>query len=643
MSLPLAAGSDAQATHSSSPPVTIKPGTSSLALAALGIIYGDIGTSPLYTIKECFSGKHGVAVTPANVTGIMSMIFWSLIFVVSIKYVIFVLRADNKGEGGTFSLLATLRGKLKDHRRKWAILTILTACGASLLYGDGVITPAISVLSAIEGLNMATDAASRYVVPITCLILITLFAIQRYGTSIIGRMFGPVMIIWFVTLGVLGLRSILVHPEILAALNPRYAFDFFAINHFHGIVSLASVVLCITGCEALYADMGHFGRFPIRLSWYGVVLPGLVLNYFGQSALLLHDPGMANVNPFYALAPKSLLYPLVGLATISTIIASQAMISGVYSLTQQAIQLGFSPRMRIVHTSEHAKGQIYMPTVNWMVMLACLTLVLVFKESSRLASAYGFAVTGTMTITSLLYFQITRYKWNWPLWQSSLLLAVFLFFDSSFLGANILKVVDGGWITICIATFIATSMITWRDGRALLAKHYSLMRMPADVFLKDLAEHSPPRTSGTAVFMSITPEGIPHTLLHHLKHTEALHERVLLLSVLSTETPTVDPEDRVSLEDLGQGFYRVHAHFGFMETPNILKILELLSRKGLTIDIHSTSFFLGRETLLATGPAPMAQWRKFLFIFMSRNSWNATSFFGLPPDRVVELGNQVQL
>jgi len=475
MSLPLAAGSDAQATHSSSPPATIRPGTSSLALAALGIIYGDIGTSPLYTIKECFSGKHGVAATPANVTGIMSMIFWSLIFVVSIKYVVFVLRADNKGEGGTFSLLATLRGKLKDHRRKWAILTILTACGASLLYGDGVITPAISVLSAIEGLNMATDAASQYVVPITCLILITLFAIQRYGTSIIGRMFGPVMIIWFVTIGALGLRAILRQPEILAALNPRYAYDFFAINHFHGIVSLASVVLCITGCEALYADMGHFGRFPIRLSWYGVVLPGLVLNYFGQSALLLHDPGMANVNPFYALAPKSLLYPLVGLATISTIIASQAMISGVYSLTQQAIQLGFSPRMRIVHTSEHAKGQIYMPTVNWMVMLACLTLVLVFKESSRLASAYGFAVTGTMIITSLLYFQITRYKWNWPLWQSSLLLAVFLFFDSSFLGANILKVVDGGWITICIATFIATSMITWRDGRALLAKHYSLM------------------------------------------------------------------------------------------------------------------------------------------------------------------------
>jgi KUP system potassium uptake protein len=597
----------------------------------------------LYTIKECFSGKHGLEVTHANVTGIMSMVFWSLIFVVSIKYVIFVLRADNRGEGGTFSLLATLRGKLRNHRRRWTILTILTATGASLLYGDGVITPAISVLSAIEGLNMATDAAAPYVVPITCFILITLFAIQRYGTAFIGRLFGPVMIVWFSTIGVLGLRVILRQPEILAALNPICAFDFFVINHVHGIVGLASVVLCITGCEALYADMGHFGPFPIRLTWYGVVLPGLVLNYFGQCALLLHDPGMANVNPFYALAPKALLYPLVGLATISTIIASQAMISGVYSLTQQAIQLGFAPRMRIVHTSEHAKGQIYIPTVNWLVMIATLTLVLVFQESSRLAAAYGFAVTGTMTITSLLYFQITRYKWNWPLWQSGLLLTIFLFFDSSFLGANILKVADGGWITICIATFIATSMITWRDGRALLAKHYSLMRMPTDVFLRDIAEHSPPRIPGTAVFMSITPDGIPHTLLHYLKHTEALHERVLLLSVLSVETPTVGSDDRVTVTDLGEGFYRITVGYGFMESPDISKVIEQLSNKGLAVDIYSTSFFLGRENLLATGPAPMAQWRKYLFVFMSRNAWNASSFFKLPPDRVVELGNQVEL
>jgi len=628
---------------SNSPQRSVRPGVYSLSLAALGIIYGDIGTSPLYTIKECFSGTHGMEVTSTNILGIMSMVFWSLIMVVSIKYVIFVLRADNKGEGGTFSLLATLRSKLQRSKRKWSILTILTAAGASLLYGDGVITPAISVLSAVEGLNMVTDAAAHYVVPITCAILLSLFALQRYGTAFIGRLFGPVMIVWFVTLGILGLRAIFDQPGILAAANPWYAVQFFAVNHIHGIVALASVVLCITGCEALYADMGHFGRFPIRLTWYCVVLPGLVLNYFGQCALLLHDPLIATVNPFYALAPKVLLIPLVGLATLSTIIASQAMISGVYSLTQQAIQLGFTPRMRIIHTSQHAKGQIYIPTVNWMVMIATLTLVLVFQESSKLASAYGFAVTGTMTITSLLYFQITRHKWRWPLWQSIGLITLFLSFDGAFLGANILKIVDGGWITICIATFISISMITWRDGRVLLAKHYSQMRMPQDVFLQDLAEHSPARTPGTAVFMSIASDGIPHTLVHHLKHNEALHERVLFLSVLSAETPTVAPEERVTLEDLGLGLYRITASYGFMESPDMAKIIELLHDKGLPVDIYSTSFFLGRENLLASGSAPMMYWRKMLFIFMSRNAWNASSFFGLPPDRVIELGNHVEI
>jgi KUP system potassium uptake protein len=620
-----------------------KPKTSGLALAALGVIYGDIGTSPLYTIKECFSGHHGVAAVPDNITGIMSMVFWSLIIVVSVKYVIFFLRADNKGEGGTFSLLATLRSKLKNNRRTWAYLTVLAATGASLLYGDGVITPAISVLSAIEGLNLATDAAAQYVVPITCLILIILFFIQKHGTAVIGNLFGPVMLIWFATIGVLGFKSILLQPGILAAVNPVCAIHFFAVNHFHGIVALASVVLCITGGEALYADMGHFGRFPIRLSWYCVVLPGLLLNYFGQCALLLQNPEIANGYPFYALAPQSLLYPMVGLATISTIIASQAMISGVYSLTQQAIQLGFSPRMRIIHTSEHARGQIYIPTVNWALMIACLTLVLVFRESSKLASAYGIAVTATMAITSFMYFKVTRIKWNWPLWKSASLLILFLSFDCSFLGANLLKVVDGGWITISIAAIIATSMITWRDGRALLAKHYSSMRMPADIFLKDIEELGLPRISGTAVFMSITPEGIPHTLLHLLKHNEALHERVLLLSIVSEETPTIEENDRVTIEDLGHGFLRVKGHYGFMEVPNMIKILDLLSKKGITIDIYSTSFFLGRETLLATGTNPIAQWRKFLFIYMSRNAWNATSFFGLPPERVIELGIQVQL
>ena len=614
-----------------------------LALAALGIIYGDIGTSPLYTIKECFSGSHGMATTPANILGILSMIFWALIFVVSIKYVLFVLRADNKGEGGTFSLLAMLRRRLKDDKKRWAILTVLTASGASLLYGDGVITPAISVLSAIEGLNMATDAAADYVVPLTCVILAGLFFVQRHGTAVIGKVFGPVMIVWFGTLGILGCLAISQQPGILAALNPYHVIAYFAENHLHGTVALASVVLCITGCEALYADMGHFGRLPIRLTWYCVVLPGLLLNYFGQGAYLLQNPDITDINPFFALAPKGLLYPLVALATVSTIIASQAMISGVYSLTQQAVQLGFTPRMRIVHTSEKARGQIYIPTVNWMVMIACLTLVLVFRESSRLAAAYGFAVTASMTITSTMYFQVTRIKWDWPLWQSLALLFLFLFFDSSFLAANMLKVVDGGWITMCIASAILIAMITWRDGRALLAKHYELMRLPTDVFLNDLATYSPQRTAGTAVFMTINPQGIPHTLLHHLKHNEALHERVVLLSALSAGTPTIAMEDRVQVEDLGQGFYRVKAFYGFMESPDMPKLLELLGKKGLVLDIYTTSFFLGRETLLPTGTSPMAKWRKHLFIYMSRNAWNATSFFKVPPDRVVELGNQVEI
>ena len=563
--------------------------------------------------------------------------------VVGLKYVVFIMQADNKGEGGIFSLLASLQGTLKKDGKRWAILTVLGAAGAALLYGDGVITPAISVLSAIEGLNMATDAAAGYIIPLTCLILIGLFFVQRHGTAVIGKVFGPVMILWFGTIGFLGLLAILRQPAILSALNPWYAYNYFAVNHFHGIVSLSAVVLCITGGEALYADMGHFGRKPIRITWYCVVLPGLILNYYGQGALLLQNPEIVNVNPFYALTPKSLLYPMVALSTMATIIASQAMISGVYSLTQQAIQLGFIPRMRIVHTSEQASGQIYMPTVNWMLMIACLTLVLVFKESTRLAAAYGIAVTATMAITSFMYFLVIRIKWQWPMWQSVALLSLFLFFDGSFLGANLLKIVDGGWITICIASFILIIMVTWRDGRALLAKYYQLMRMPAEVFLKDLAEYSPQRTSGTAVFMSITPEGIPHTLLHHLKHNDALHERVLLLSILSAETPTVAPGDRVSVEDLGQGFYRIKANYGFMETPNMPRILKQVSKKGVAIDIHTTSFFLGRETLFATGPGTMARWRKKLFIFMARNSWNATSFFKLPPDRVVELGNQVEL
>jgi KUP system potassium uptake protein len=614
-----------------------------LALAALGVIYGDLGTSPLYTLNDCFFGMHGVPVNQTNVLGLVSMVFWSLICVVSIKYVFFFLRADNNGEGGSFALLAMLRAQIINNKRQWAILTVLTAFGAGLLYGDGVITPAISVLSAVEGLNIATDAAAHFVVPLTCLVLGALFFFQRHGTAAIGKVFGPVMAFWFSILGLLGLLSIIKQPMVLAALNPIHVFAYFSANGLHGTASLASVVLCITGCEALYADMGHFGRLPIRLTWYFVILPGLVLNYFGQGAYLLTHQDTVNLNPFYALTPKGWLYPLVIMATIATVIASQALISGVYSLTQQAIQLGFMPRMWIIHTSEKIKGQIYVPTVNWMLMIACLTLVVVFGESSRLAAAYGLAVTASMTITSIIYFYVTRIKWNWPLWQSLSLLLLFLIFDCSFLTGNVFKIVDGGWITLSIGSVILIIMITWRDGRAILAKHYELMRMPTNVFLNDLAKYSPQRTAGTAVFMSIHSEGIPHTLLHYLKHNEALHRQVLLFSVLSAETPTIVDKDRVQVEHLGRGFHRVKAHYGFVESPDILNILELLAAKGMTVDIYTTSFFLGKETLLPTGNSPMAKWRKHLFIFMSRNAWNATSFFKVPPDRVVELGNQVEI
>jgi KUP system potassium uptake protein len=628
--------------HQNAGPICTKHQTASLALAALGIVYGDIGTSPLYTIKECFHGIHAVDVTQTNVLGVLSMVFWSLMIVVSLKYVTFILRADNKGEGGIFALLAMLRQNPASGGKYWHITLLMAAFGAALLYGDGVITPAISVLSAIEGLEMATVAAKNYVAPMTCVVLFGLFMFQKHGTAAIGKVFGPVMVLWFLVIGGLGLLEIAAEPMILAALNPVWAVRFFSVNHLHGIVVLGSVVLCITGGEALYADMGHFGRLPIRISWYCVALPGLLLNYFGQGALLLDHPEMA-FTPFYSLVPKNMLYPMVALSTAATIIASQAMISGVYSLTQQAMQLGFTPRMHIVHTSSHAIGQIYLPTINWMLMLACIGLVLAFQESSRLAAAYGIAVTATMAITSILYFEVTRINWKWSIWKALPLLLLFLFFDVAFLSANLLKIVDGGWFTLSLALSILLLMVTWRDGRAILARYYGHMRIPVPIFLRDIAEYKPHRTSGTAVFMSISPEGVPNTLLHHFKHNEALHERIVLLSILPAGSPFVAPKDRVEIENLGQGFHRIVARYGYMESPHVPKVLELATEKGLPVDVYSASFFLGRETLLTSGDAPMAPWRKVLFAFMSRNAWNATSFFNIPPERVVELGTQVEL
>ena len=618
--------------------------TMALALAALGVVYGDIGTSPLYAVKECFHGPHAIAVLPVNIMGVLSLIVWSLTIVVSLKYVMFVLRADNKGEGGVFALLALLHKTVEGKSAaKYNLVIFLSIFGAALLYGDGIITPAISVLSAMEGLSVATDAATPFILPGTCLVLVTLFMMQKHGTEKIGKVFGPVMVVWFSTLAVLGLLAIIRHPGILAAVNPYYAVRFFAENHFHGMVVLGSVVLCITGGEALYADMGHFGPRPIRLSWYSMVLPALLLNYFGQGALLLADPEKA-FNPFYGLVPEFLLYPMVGLATMATVIASQAMISGVFSLTQQAVQMGFCPRIRIVNTSAHTKGQIYLPGVNRAMMVACVGLVLAFKSSSGLAAAYGIAVTIDMTITSIFFFFVMSMLWRWPAWKTVPLLALFLLFDVSFLGSNLLKILDGGWFTLTVAALLMTAMLTWRDGKRGLGRQFAAMGLPINLFLESLvALDRPIRTPGTAVFMSVSSTGTPITLLHHYKHIKVLHEQIILLSITSTEMPFVPTGSRLEVTSLGHGFFRVIARYGFMQTPNVPEILRLAKAHGLDIELSSTTFFLGRETLLTGGPTKMAAWRKSLFAFMSRNAWNATTFFGIPPGRVVELGSQVEL
>jgi KUP system potassium uptake protein len=640
------ASGSAHPSNSDHPPSEVKDlkRTLVLAVGALGVVYGDIGTSPLYTVKECFHGTYAIALTPANLLGVMSLIFWSLTMVVMIKYVIFILMADNDGEGGIYALAALFLGKGAKQVSEKTVkrLVLLAIFGAALLYGDGIITPVISVLSAVEGLNVATSAAEPFVLPISCGVLFGLFLFQSLGTERIGKVFGPIMLFWFTSIAALGLAQILRRPDILAALDPRYAVSFFAVNRLHGIVVLGAVVLCLTGGEALYADLGHFGRGPIRLSWTVLVFPALLLNYFGQTALLLENP-LATAHPFYELVPRVLLYPMVALATTATVIASQAMISGVYSLTQQAIQIGYCPRLHIVHTSGQTKGQIYLPWVNTMMMIGCVGLALAFKESSRLAAAYGIAVTGTMAITTLIYYYVSRYNWGWPAWKSLLPACIFLFFDLSYFGANLLKFVDGGWFAITVAVVLTVIMLTWRDGRALLAKRNEDARMPIEIILKDIQRYKLVRTPGTGAFLSVSPFGTPITLLHLLKHTESLPQRVVLMSVTSANTPYVDRGERLVITDLGQGFHRLIATYGFMETPNVPDILEIATQRGLELDAFSTTFYVNRETLLSTGKAEMAPWRKGLFAFLSRNAWNVTTYFGIPPNRVVELGSQVEL
>jgi KUP system potassium uptake protein len=613
-----------------------------LMLGALGVVYGDIGTSPLYAMKECFSpsSPHHIAPSSANVLGVLSLIFWSLALVVTLKYLSFIMRADNEGKGGILALLALLPQKGIGVAQ--GALVLLVLFGASLLSGEGVITPAISVLSAVEGLEVATSRLKPVVLPLTCIILIALFAIQKRGTGGIGVMFGPLTLLWFVMIAALGVAHIAQHPGVLAAVDPRYAIGFFGTNGTHGFLMLGGVVLAITGVEALYADMGHFGLGPIRTTWLAVVWPALLLNYFGQGALLLSNPAAAR-NPFYALIPAWGLYPAVAIATAATVVASQALISGVFSLTQQAVQLGFFPRVTIVHTSKQAEGQIYIPEINWGLLVACLALVLTFRSSTALAAAYGIAVTGTMTITSIVYFVVVTRAWGWSAWKAAPLVLFFLSIDLSYFAANAAKFLDGGWFPISLALGLFTIMTTWKRGRQELAAAFQKDVLPLNVFLEDVAQVNPPRVKGTAVFMASNPKGTPTVLLHHFKHNQVLHKQVVLLSVGSEQVPEVPPERRVKVESLGQGFYRVMVSYGFMQQPNVPQVLEACQADGLSIELRNTSYYLGRETLLSTGTSGMPRWRKALFAFISRNARPATAYFGLPPNRVVELGMQIDL
>ncbi|HKQ68013.1 MAG TPA: KUP/HAK/KT family potassium transporter [Polyangiaceae bacterium] len=616
---------------------------SGLVLGALGVVFGDIGTSPLYAVKECIDGKHGVPPTHDNVLGVLSLIVWSLIMVVAVKYLTFIMKADNAGEGGILALLALVPANKGRNAQRITWSAALVIFGAALLYGDGVITPAISVLSAVEGLEIATTALRPGIIPLTCVILVGLFMVQKKGTAGIGRVFGPIMAVWFFTLAALGVRQIVRHPSVLAAMSPVHAVTFFVEHGWHGFGVLGAVVLVITGGEALYADMGHFGRAPIRTAWYLFVMPALLLNYFGQGALVLEDPKAAT-NPFYALVPSPLIYPMVALSTMATIIASQALISGAYSLTRQAIQLGFFPRVTIVHTSTEAEGQIYIPEINAALAVACIWLVLSFKESSALASAYGIAVTGTMSITSIIYYVVLTETWKWPKWKAAPLVGLFLVFDFAFFGANALKFFSGGWFPMGLALAIFLMMTTWKKGRAMLARNIAERLLPIDMFIADLEQVRPTRVPGTAVFMSSNPTGVPIVLLHHWKHNQVLHQTVVLLSVISENVPEVAVKDRLQVRALGQGFHHLAAHYGFMQTPNVPEIMEQAKNEhDVTYAPGQTSYYLGRETLLATKKRGMQTWRKMLFSFISRNSRSATQYFGIPPDRVVELGMQIDL
>ncbi|SEJ36271.1 potassium transporter Kup [Frateuria terrea] len=640
-----AAGSAAPADSAAAPPgpQAVPRRLAALALGAIGVVYGDIGTSPLYTLKEVF-GERGVAATPDNVLGALSLIFWALVVVVSVKYVLFIMRADNKGEGGIMALMALAQRSVRGMPRLRLVIALLAIFGAALFYGDGVITPAISVLSAVEGLEVAAPALQPWVVPITLGVILALFWLQKHGTDRIGAVFGPVCAIWFVSIAALGITGIVRHPGVLAALSPSYGFGFFLRNHAEAFFALGAVVLAVTGTEALYADMGHFGKRPIQLAWFNFVLPALVLNYFGQGALLLHEP-RALANPFFHLVPRVLLYPMIALATAATVIASQAVISGAFSMTREAMQLGYVPRMRVLHTSHEMSGQIFVPWINRILLVLIVAAVLGFRSSNNLASAYGIAVTGTMVITTLLALVVARYQWRWHLAAVIGTGVGLLTVDLAFFGANIIKVASGGWFPLVLGLSVFVAMTTWRRGRELVVREIQQGGLAVAPFIHNLIEYPPTRVQGTAVFLTPNPQAVPNALLHNLKHNKVLHERNVLLTVEMLDAPVADEGERFEVQALEGGFSRLLFRFGFAENPDIPAAMAWCgSHGGPAFDMMDTTFFLSRETVVAASHRPgMAAWRDKLFAFMARNALPATAFFGIPGNRLIELGAQVEI
>ncbi|WP_044874511.1 potassium transporter Kup [Pseudomonas sp. LFM046] len=614
----------------------------SLLVAAAGVVYGDIGTSPLYTLKEVFSGHYGVEVSTAGVYGVLSLVLWSLLWVVSLKYVVFMLRADNGGEGGVMALTALARRATAAYPKLSGVLVLLGLFGTALFYGDSMITPAISVLSAVEGLDVALPGVGHWVVPITVVLLIGLFLLQKHGTARIGILFGPVMLIWFVVLGVLGAYGISRHPEVLQAINPWWAFNFFVAHPGVGVTILGAVVLALTGAEALYADMGHFGRTPIARAWFSLVLPGLVLNYFGQGALLLDNPSAAR-NPFYLLAPDWALLPMIGLATLATIIASQAVISGAFSLSQQAIQLGFIPRMQVQHTSSAAQGQIYIGVVNWALMTCVVLLVIGFGSSGALAAAYGVAVTTTMLIDTLLVSSVMLLLWRAPRWLAVPLLLGFLTVDGLFFTANVPKILQGGAFPVIAGVILFVLMTTWKGGKKILIERLDETALPLKVFLDSIRLQPPHRVDGTAIFLTASPDAVPHALLHNMLHNQVLHQQVVLLTVLTRDTPRIEDSQRFEVTPYGDGFFRVLLNFGFMEEPNVPDALQDCVVEGLDFAPMRTTYFLSRETVIPTKRLGMALWREALFAFLHKNANSSMRYFQLPVNRVIELGTQVEI